>query len=178
MKKIILRFRAVDKDNFNEIKDGLKTVETRAATIRYTNIQKGDVLVIVCGKQRINKEVKRVRQFKTIESMFKAIPFKKIMPSIHSADDARKIYYSYPGYKAKIKKSGLVAWDLNIKTYDTKIFLSKLRELIARNGDPVSDILITHGNFDDSGNLIKTGIPTLTTNLCEIGIHKDDLYGS
>ena len=57
-----------------------------------------------------------------------------------------------------------------------KIFLSKLRVLIAKNGDPVSDLEMTHGNFDDSGNLIKTGIPTLTTNLCEVGIHNDDLY--
>ncbi len=112
MKKILLRFRTVDKYNFKEIKDGLKIVETRAATIRYKDIQKGDILAIVCGSQRLIKEIKRVRHFKTIESMLKAIPLKKIMPSVKSVSDARKIYYGYPGYKEKIKKFGLVALEL------------------------------------------------------------------
>ena len=112
MRKITLRFRAADKDNFKEIKDGLKTVETRAATTRYKDIQKGDILVMVCGKQRIIKQTKRVRHFKTIESMLKAIPLKKIMPSIKSVAGARKVYYSYQGYKEKIKEFGLMALEM------------------------------------------------------------------
>lgn len=111
-KKIILRFRVVDRDNFNEIKDGLKTVETHAASTRYRDIKKGNILVIVCGKQRITKLVKRVRRFKTIESMLKTIPLKKIMPSVKSAADVHKVYYSYPGYKEKIKEFGLMALEL------------------------------------------------------------------
>lgn len=109
IKKIILRFRVLDKDNFNEIKNELKTVETRAATVRYKDIKKGDIIIIVCGKQRITKQVKRVRHFKTIENMLKTLPLKKIMPSVKSVADARKIYYSYPNYKEKIKEFGLVA---------------------------------------------------------------------
>ena len=112
MRKITLRFSAVDKDDFKEIKDGLKTVETRAATTRYKDIQKGDILVMVCGKQKIIKQTKRVRHFKTIESMLKAIPLKKIMPSIKSVADARKVYYGYQGYKEKIKEFGLMALEL------------------------------------------------------------------
>lgn len=112
IKKVILRFRVIDRDNFNEIKNGLKTVETRAATIRYRNINKGDIVIIVCGKQRIIKQVKRVRHFKTIESMLKNISLKKIMPSVKSVVDAYKIYYSYPSYKEKIKEFGLVALEL------------------------------------------------------------------
>mgnify|MGYP001563984919 CR=1 FL=1 len=112
-KKIILRFRITDKNNFNEIKDGLKTVETRAASTRYKDIQKGDNLIIVCEKERIMKKVQRVRYFKSIGSMFKAIPLKRIMPSVRSIADARKAYYSYHGYKEKIKEFGLVALELN-----------------------------------------------------------------
>jgi ASC-1-like (ASCH) protein len=44
--------------------------------------------------------------------MFKIIPFKKIMPSTDTPAEARKIYHSYPGYKEKIKKFGLVAFEL------------------------------------------------------------------
>jgi ASC-1-like (ASCH) protein len=89
MKKHVLRFRSVDRNNFNEIKNGVKTVETRAASARYQDIQKGDELIIVCGKERIAKKVKRARHFKSIGSMFKTIPLKKIMPWVKSVADAR-----------------------------------------------------------------------------------------
>lgn len=112
MKKIILRFRTVDKNSFKEIKDGLKTVETRAATKRYKDIKKGDLLVITCGKNRVVRKVKRVYRFKSIESMIRAIPFKKIMPSVHSITEMCKVYYSYPGYKEKIRYFGLIALEI------------------------------------------------------------------
>lgn len=35
MKTWTLRFRAVDKKNFDEVKNGSKPIETRAATIKY-----------------------------------------------------------------------------------------------------------------------------------------------
>ncbi len=111
-KKYTLRFRAVDQHDFNEIKDGLKTVETRAATARYHDIEKGDVLTFLCGKQKIQKRVARVRHFKTIGSMLKAIPLKKIFPSVRTIADARNIYYGYPSYKEKINRFGLVALEL------------------------------------------------------------------
>lgn len=110
--KIILRFRGVDKNNFDEIKKGLKTVETRAASMRYRDIKKGDIIIIVCEKQKITKQVKRARHFKNIESLLKAIPLKKIIPSIKSITDARKVYYGYQGYKEKIKEFGLIALEL------------------------------------------------------------------
>ncbi|HTP57050.1 MAG TPA: hypothetical protein VMJ72_02085, partial [Candidatus Paceibacterota bacterium] len=104
--------RAVDRRNFDEIRGGLKSVETRAATVRYRDIQKGDMLVIVCGTARITKNVKRVRHFASIAAMFKAIPFKRIMPSARSAAEARGTYYGYPGYKEKIRKFGIAALEL------------------------------------------------------------------
>lgn len=112
MKTHTVRFRTVDRKNFDEIKKHLKKVETRAGTVRYRDIKKGDALVIVCGKARITKRVVRVRHFTSIGSMFKVIPFKRIMPSAASAAAARATYYSYPGYKEKIQKVGIVALDL------------------------------------------------------------------
>ncbi len=46
-KEWVLRFRVVDKDNFLEIENGLKVVETRAATPKYREVKTGDTLVIV-----------------------------------------------------------------------------------------------------------------------------------
>lgn len=66
MTKYTLRFRAINKDTFLNIKSGKKTVETRAATERYRDIKDGDLLVLVCGENRFEKRIKKVRKFKTI----------------------------------------------------------------------------------------------------------------
>lgn len=112
MKEWILRFRAKDRVNFLEIKHRLKTIETRAATPRYRKIENGDVLVFVCGKERLRRRVKRVRFFKSINSMTKVISYKKIMPSLKSSKEMKAVYYDYSAYKDKIRKFGLIALDL------------------------------------------------------------------
>ena len=112
MNRFILRVRAADKNNFLEIKNGLKLVETRAASPQYREIKKGDTLVVVCGRQRVEKKVKRVRIFRSIGAMVKAIPYKKIMPSINSLKDLRRAYYSYPDYREKLRRYGIIAFDI------------------------------------------------------------------
>ncbi len=109
MRTWTLRFRVIDRDNFNEIKYGLKTVETRANTERYANVKTRDILLFVCGKDRLRKKIRRVRRFKTIAAMTRAISYKKIMPSVSSIRGMREVYYGYPNYKEKIKKFGIVA---------------------------------------------------------------------
>lgn len=113
MKKWVLRFRAKDKNNFLEIKRGLKTVETRAATERYQNIKRGDRLIFVCGKERLEKTVKKARIFRSIPEMVRVIHRKKIMPSVNSLREMEGIYYSYSAYKEKLKKFGIIALELN-----------------------------------------------------------------
>lgn len=112
MKKLILRFRTIDKNNFLEIKNGLKIVETRAATPKYREVEKGDILVIVCGKNRLKKKVKRIRVFTSIGAMVKVISYKKIMPSVESIAAMRKVYYGYPGYREKLRKHGVIAFEI------------------------------------------------------------------
>lgn len=112
MKKWTLRFRAVDRDRFEDVRSGVKAIETRAATERYRNIRKGDVLVIVCGGRRLVKKVKHVRYFKSITAMARAISPQKIDTRFTSLDAMKKTYYGYPGYKEKIKKFGIVAMEI------------------------------------------------------------------
>ena len=110
--KYTLRFRAINKDIFLDIKSGKKTVETRAGTERYSNIKSGDKIILVCGKERLEKHVKKAKTFKSIESLIRTYPIKKIMPDISSEKELENAYYSYPNYKEKIKKFGLVALEL------------------------------------------------------------------
>lgn len=109
-KRHILRFRAKDRINFDEIALGKKKVETRAATDKYRKFQKGDILVFVCGKEKLEKKIKRVEIFKSLNSLFKNVNPKHIMPSVPTTEEMTKIYYSYPHYKEKLKKFGVIAY--------------------------------------------------------------------
>lgn len=108
-KKIILRFRTVNSDIFEAIARGRKKIETRAATKKYRVIKTGDVVVLVCGKKRIEKKVKKVELFKSITAILKKYKPTTINPQIHTIQEARAMWYSFPGYKEKIAKYGLVA---------------------------------------------------------------------
>lgn len=110
MKKHILKFRAVDKINFDTILDGRKTIETRANTIMYQNFQVGDVLIIKCGAGYIEKTIKKIEHFNGIDELINKVGIKNVMPLCNSIEDAKKIWYSFPGYKEKIEQFGLVAF--------------------------------------------------------------------
>lgn len=112
MKKHILKIREVDKIVFDSIKNKEKTIETRANTEKYQKIKKGDILIFTCGNEKIEKEVKLIKYFKSINQMVKMIDFKKIMPFVNSIEEMKNVYYSFPKYKEKIKKFGLVAFYL------------------------------------------------------------------
>jgi ASC-1-like (ASCH) protein len=112
-KTYILRFRAVNRDIFEAIRSGKKKIETRAATVKYKNIKKGDVLVFVCGNKRFSRIIKEVKFFKSVGSMLKVFKVQDIMPNLDSKADLERAYFSYPGYKEKIKKFGLIAFKIN-----------------------------------------------------------------
>ncbi len=113
MKNYRLIFRQTDRDKFEEIANGLKTIETRAATTRYQPIQPGDSLTFVCGKDQLTKVVADVAHFDSLEEMFAALPLGKILPSVATTDDAKKVYFGFPGYKEKIEANGIVAFSLS-----------------------------------------------------------------
>ena len=112
MSKYTLKFRATNKSIFLDIKSGKKSVETRAASERYKDIKAGDIVVLVCGKERFGKKVKKARMFKSIKALLKTYPIKKIMPHFSTEKELQNACYSYPGYKEKIQKYGLIALEL------------------------------------------------------------------
>lgn len=112
MKNWTLRFRAVDKENFEEARDGIKSIETRAGTVRYQPIEVGDALTFVCGKDRYVKKIIRKFHWPSIDAMVKEVDFKRIMPPVWSVDEMKKKYASYPDYEKKIKEHGLLGFEL------------------------------------------------------------------
>ena len=85
-------------------------METRAAAPKYRKIKVGDILVFTCGADRLEKQVAAVQHCATIKDLLAKIDLKEIMPGVSLAAEAKKIWYSFPNYREKIKKYGLVAW--------------------------------------------------------------------
>ena len=112
MKKHILKFTAKDLDNLEEIRRGEKWVETRAATPKYQNIQKGDVLVLRCASQDLEKIVKKAAHFESITEMLKTYKAHDIMPHVKDEKEMRACYDNYPNYKEKLKRHGIMAFEL------------------------------------------------------------------
>src|SRR5688500_9177803 len=113
MKNYRLVFRENDRDKFDDIENGHKSIETRAATIKYKPIEAGDSLTFVCGHVEITRLVTKVEHYNSLEEMFTHLPLGQILPSARTADDAKKVYYSFPGYKEKIDTSGILAFHLS-----------------------------------------------------------------
>jgi|SRR3989344_6972119 len=113
MKNYTLKFRQIDKQGFDDIKSGIKSVETRANTVKYQSIKVGDTLTFVCEGDKFSKTVAKVYHWSDIDEMVKEIPFKKIMPNIESVDAMKKAYYSYPDYEQKIKDFGIIGFEFN-----------------------------------------------------------------
>ena len=111
-KKYILRFRAVNKRTLEDLKSGRKKVETRAATVKYRGIKKGDKIILACGKTRFETTVKHSSIFKSISAMLRKYKVQDIMPELSLRDELERIYFSYPNYREKIKKFGLIALEL------------------------------------------------------------------
>lgn len=115
IKKYILKFNQSNPESvysFDAIGAGDKWVETRAATDKYTKIKAGDELVFSCGNKKIEKKVLRGTIFKDIASMLKRYKVTDIMPNKKTQDDLEAAYFSYPDYREKIEKFGLIALEI------------------------------------------------------------------
>ena len=108
-----LRFRETNRNIFNAIKIGKKKVETRAATFKYSNMRVGDKLIFICGKSKFMKSIKQVRKFKSLNLLCKKYKPSAINPTCKTKKELEKMYYSFPNYKEKIKKFGIIALKLN-----------------------------------------------------------------
>ncbi len=111
-RRVLLRFREVDRDLFEAVKDGRKKVETRAATSRYSGLGAGDIAVLVCGKDKFEKSVRRVETFRTVKDMLQHYKIKDINPFVKSGDELVSMYNSFTGYREKISNYGLIAIEL------------------------------------------------------------------
>lgn len=104
-----LVFNKQNKDIFIAIRDGIKKVETRAATSKYQNIKNGDSLTFSCDGEIFYRKISKVTYFKSIKLMLEVYKPEEINPNIFTNKEIMTMYASFPGYEEKIKEFGLVA---------------------------------------------------------------------
>ncbi|MBI2024851.1 MAG: hypothetical protein HYT03_02070 [Candidatus Harrisonbacteria bacterium] len=109
---MILRFRRINKDIFEAIKRGNKRIETRAATKKYKNIKTGDKVILSCGRDKFEKHVKKAKIYKKIGSLLRKYKPTELNPHVKTAKEIETMLYSFPGYKTKINKCGIIALEL------------------------------------------------------------------
>lgn len=112
VKNYRLVIREQDRRVFNDIANGLKTIETRAATGKYKGVEEGDNLTFVCGEDELVKTVTSALHFETVDDLYGEVPIKKVLPSAKNIDEAKNIHLSFPGYKAKLETYGIMAFIL------------------------------------------------------------------
>ncbi len=109
---MVLKFRKENKDIFDAILNGVKKIETRAGTAKYEKVKVRESIVFSCGKERFKKKVLSVEKFKTIEALVKKYKPLTINPNCKTLKELTAMYMSFPNYKEKIKKYGLLAFEL------------------------------------------------------------------
>ena len=109
---IALKFREANRDIFEAIKSGIKKVETRAATEKYRGLKGGEKVKLICGTDTFQKEIVKVTIFASIEGLLKKYRPEEINPKVNSREELAQMFYSFPGYKEKIKQFGFVAIEL------------------------------------------------------------------
>jgi ASC-1-like (ASCH) protein len=106
-----LKFREIDRDIYDAILDGNKKIETRAGTEKFTQLKKGDKVLLICGNDQTEKMIQNVERFESIDHLLSKYEPQDINPKISTREDLIKWYHSFPNYKEKIEKYGLVAME-------------------------------------------------------------------
>lgn len=112
MKTHHIKFRAVNRDIFEAIRDGRKKIETRACDEKFRDITRGDAVTLMCEDDAFTKTVKSTEVFTTIEALLEKYAPQDINPACTTEEDICAMYYSFPGYKEKIEEHGLIALEL------------------------------------------------------------------
>jgi ASC-1-like (ASCH) protein len=114
---IQLRFR--EYPIFELIKVGKKTVETRALNPEepdryFGNVQIGDniELYAVDTGEALVREVVRVTIYNSFEEYLEREDLGKIFGSEVSKETATEKHLSFPGYEEKLRKNGIIAFEI------------------------------------------------------------------
>lgn len=118
MFRVVLKFASWKKENdiFDAVKNGFKTVETRPATEKYSQIRTGDTVTLrsLDTGESIEKKVSFVHKYRSIGDMAEAEDTSKIVPGVTTRDRLAEVFEEFKKkwgreYAEKLEKYGIIA---------------------------------------------------------------------
>ncbi|KAK7261643.1 hypothetical protein RIF29_27959 [Crotalaria pallida] len=79
----------VQEPFFSQLNDGLKTIEGRCASSKYSRVELGNLILI---NKSVVFEVKGVRRYPTFSDMLEAESLGKVLPGVESVEEGVKVY--------------------------------------------------------------------------------------
>ena len=106
---MLVRYVRIKRVYFDQIRDGTKTLEGRAASSIFKSIHTGATIRFCCGRDTFDVEVIDVRSYKTFGQMIAREPLDKLVPGMN----AREALDAYNSIYAPDKLSlGAVVFEL------------------------------------------------------------------
>lgn len=107
-----LVFANENKDIFEMLKSGEKSLETRAAIPEYRLIKQGDIISFLCDGDLFEKRVANVEIFPSVSSLLEKYQPELINPKLKTREEIIAMYHSFPGYQVKLQQYGILAIEL------------------------------------------------------------------
>ena len=112
MSEYCLVIREQDRNVFDDIVQGRKIIETRAATPKYQSVRVGDWFTFVCGPDSVSKSIAGIAWYENIDDLYEHVSVEKVLPSAGSIEAAKRIHLGFPGYQDKLATYGVMAFEL------------------------------------------------------------------
>lgn len=134
--QIILNFRQCDKKIFDAVLDGRKKVETRTASAKFQDLKTNNTVVLKCGQEKVAKKIKTIKYVSGIDELLEHYKVADINPFIKNKKELEEMYFSFPNYREKIEKYGLVAIEFN-ENLDKKLVHDTTKRVFDEYGDVI-----------------------------------------
>jgi ASC-1-like (ASCH) protein len=106
----------IRENYFNLIKNGTKPIEGRINTGICAKLKIGDIINFKCNNtgSLLKTRIIRTETYPSFDEMLTSEGVDKMLPDINNLQQGINIYESIKGYKAKCKKFGCIAIQINI----------------------------------------------------------------
>jgi ASC-1-like (ASCH) protein len=93
---------------FQQIRDGLKTVEGRIAKEKFCALQAGQTLTFCCEDDKLLTRIIEIKKFPTFKHLLEHYGLKTCLPDLNCLEEGVKIYHSFPNYKQQESELGVI----------------------------------------------------------------------
>lgn len=100
---------------FSKIKSGVKRIEGRKYSPKYSGLKTGELLEFYCNTQNFIAEVIEVKSYKTLEEYLKTEGYQYALPGVNSFQEAVEVYLQYNSREELNKADGFLAIHIKVK---------------------------------------------------------------